>query len=116
MSLLDAAKADFRKKMSSELDYIDVAEWGNGQPARVYFRPAMTLKQQGQILALAEAGKKDEALALQLIFRCLDEDGKQQFQRSSLTELVRSVDADVIVRVINAMNEEEVDDEQLLGN
>ena len=80
------------------------------------FPPGDDPQAAGQILALSEAGKKDEALALQLIFRCLDEDGKQQFQRSSLTELVRSVDADVIVRVINAMNEEEVDDEQLLGN
>mgnify|MGYP001226428440 FL=1 len=115
-TLLDAARADFKKKMSAELQWIDVAEWGNGTSERLYFRPAMTLKQQGQILGLSEEGKKDEALALQLVFRVLDEDGKPRFVRAEIPEIIRGVDSEVIVRVINAMNDDDLDDEELLGN
>tara|TARA_Y100000310_G_scaffold341121_1_gene439239 strand:- start:374 stop:727 length:354 start_codon:yes stop_codon:yes gene_type:complete len=115
-ALLDAARADFKKKMAAELQWIDVAEWGNGSAERLYFRPAMTLKQQGQILALSEEGKKDEALALQLVFRVLDEDGKPRFVRAEIPEIIRGVDSEVIVRVINAMNQDDLDDEELLGN
>ena len=114
--LMEQAKAHFKSRMQGELKWVDVEEWGNGSPQRVYFRPSLTLKDQGEILALSNEGKQAEALALTLILRSLDEEGKRLFVRANQTELLRSVDPDVIVRIINAMNDDDLTDEDLLGN
>lgn len=117
-TILDNAKAHFRTRMSQELQSVEVPEWTNGSatPERIYFKPSMSLRDQGQVLQLSQDGKTAEALAQTLILRALDVDGKRVFVNANMTELMRLVDPEVVARVVNAMSGDDESDEDLEKN
>ena len=118
MTILDNAKAHFRERMSQELHSVEVPEWTNGAdlPERIYYKPSMSLRDQGLILQLSQDGKTAEALAQTLILRGLDEDGKRRWGQSHMTEFMRMVDPDVIARVVSEISGDEETDEDLEKN
>ena len=70
MSVLNRAKQHFSDRMDETMECVEVPEWGdeNG-PAKIWYRPAINLREQNQIGTLASAGKNDEALAMSVILR-----------------------------------------------
>ena len=105
MSIIDAAKTHFRQKIGNELQCIDVQEWAeNGEPGKIYFRPSINFLQQEKIMALADQDKKGEAIVESLIQRALDADGKRLFGSASRTELMRSVDPEIISRIVGEIS------------
>ncbi len=119
MTILDNAKAHFRDKMGGTLRSVSVPEWTNGEaePVRIYFKPSMTLQAQGEILELSQNGKTAEALAMTLITRALNEEGKRLFVKANMTELMRLVDPDIIAEVCSAMSgDDDMTDEDLEKN
>ena len=119
MTILDNAKAHFRDKMGGTLRSVSVPEWTNGEaePVRIYFKPSMTLRDQGEIIELSQNGKTAEGLAMTLFNRALDENGKRLFVKANMTELMRMVDPDVIAAVCTAMSvDDDMTDEDLEKN
>ena len=70
--------------------------------------------QEAQIVELQSAGKTVEALVMNLIIRAKDVEGNPVFMKADKTELMTSVDPEIILRVINEMND--IDPETDLGN
>ena len=100
-NILDAAKSHFRSKIGNELRCIEVPEWEvNGEPTKIYYRASINFLQQEKIMALSDQDKKGEAIVESLIQRALDADGKRLFSSASRTELMRSVDPEIIGRVV----------------
>ena len=50
------------------------------------------------------------------ILRALDEDGKMIFKRANMTELMRSVDPEIISRVVSEMGGDEPDFDEATKN
>lgn len=103
--LLEVAKAQFKDRMGGALQSVDVPEWGT----KIYFKPCMTFRQQGEILNLASQGQQAEAIALTFIMRSLDENGKMLFKTINRKEILNQVDPDVISRVVTAMGGDDLD-------
>lgn len=112
MSLLDKAKSHYRAKLEAEPRKIDVPEWDS----IVYIKPGINLHQLGEIMELSQSGKLAEAMALTLIYRLIDENGKPLFRKAERVEIMRSVDPDVLARVVADINEADPDDEDVAGN
>ena len=113
MSVIDNAKAHYKQVLSAGLQGpIKVPEWG----VDVYYKPSANFSQQAQIIELHQAGKSVEALVMTLILRALDEDGKPLFSKANKAELMKSVDPDIIVRIVDEINHSEVDVDEALGN
>ncbi len=103
--IMESAKAHFREKLAGGLESIDVPEWSvDDAPAKVYFKPALNFQAQERIIKLSEEGKKAEAVVQALIERALDEDGNRMFKQVNRLELMKSVDPDVIARVVSEMS------------
>lgn len=115
MNPIDKAKAHFRDRMTDSLKGpIPVPEWG----IDVYFRNVNNLQQEAEIVKLQQEGKTVESLALSLILRAKDENGKALFQRGNKTELMTQVDPEVILRVLSDMKDGDDDGEVMedVGN
>lgn len=119
MSVLDRAKKHFSDRMDETMECVEVPEWGdeNG-PAKIWYRPAINLREQNQIGTLANAGKNDEALAMSVILRARNEDGTMMFNKNNLMEFKTFIDPEVIARVVMEMNADEFDltDEEIEKN
>lgn len=104
MGLLDAAVEHYRKQRKT-LHRIEVPEWpdADGKPGVIYFSPSVNLYERGKILAAANGENPAESLALTVILRALDADGKRLFKEVELDVLMREVDEDVLGRVAHAM-------------
>lgn len=63
----------------------------------------MTLLQQNKIFKFANEGSL-ESIAMTLIIRSLNEDGKPHFRIGNMTEIMRMFDPQVIERVVMAMS------------
>jgi Asp-tRNA(Asn)/Glu-tRNA(Gln) amidotransferase B subunit len=111
-SVLDNAKAHYRAKLGAEPRVLVVPEW----ETTVYIKPAITLGQMGAILELTNSGKTAEAIALTAIYRLLDEDGKPIFKAVERSELMRSVDPDVLARIVGEINSDDPDYEDIQKN
>ena len=105
MSVLEKATAQFRNKISGELQFVEVPEWGESpdKPLKIYYKPALNFKAQNKILALFKQDKDDEAVCQSLIIKALDEDGKHIFQQTDMPSLLREVDPDVVNRILGEM-------------
>lgn len=104
--VLEKATSHFRSKISGELKSVSVPEW----ETKVYFKSAITLKEQSKLIELASQGKQVEALVESLIVKARNEDGSKMFNMADKVVLMNEVDPNVIIRVvgeINAANEEE---------
>ncbi len=99
-ALLEAAKQHWRAKLADGMQCVEVPEWGTPeQPARVWFRP-LTLEEEGQILSVDGDA---EQLAMYLIVRARDEEGRKLFRKVDRLELMKHVDPQVIARIVGEM-------------
>ena len=115
--ILNAAKLQFRERMSAPLGRILIPEWTvDGKPAEIFFRPTMNFKQQGEVLRLASEGKQAEAVVLTLIFRALDADGKPLFRKVNQTEILNEMDPDLIGRIVGEMGGDDLTIEEMEKN
>jgi hypothetical protein len=113
--VLTAAKAHFKELLAGGLrGPIAVPEWNT----EIYYKPATTFQQESKIVELTSQGKTVEALVEALIMRALDGDGKNIFQKADKVDLMRSVDPNIIMRVMAEMNdpEQQKNIEEALGN
>ena len=118
MSVLERAKTQFRDRLAGGLRSLDVPEWpdADGNPTVVWFKPSLNLRQQQKILALSSQDKAAEAIAMTLILRALDADGKPLFKTVELGEIMRGVDPDVVARIVTEINADEMSDDELEKN
>jgi len=114
-NVLENAKSHFRSIIDKGLmGPIIVPEWGD---AEVYYRPTISLHQQSESIKLNQEGKQVEALVVMLIARALDAEGKPLFKKAEKTVLLREVDPDIILRIIEEINVNTADvDTGDLGN
>jgi hypothetical protein len=103
-SILEAAKVHFRDRMSGDLGCIVVPEWDN---AKIYYKASMNFKEQGEILKLHAENKPAEAVIMTLIVKGLDENGNKLFKRANMTEMMRSIDPDVVSRIVTEMSDDD---------
>lgn len=99
--ILDTATAHFREKISADMKHISVPEWGN---QKIYFKNAITLKEQSKLIELASAGKQVEALVESLIVKARNEDGTKMFTMMDKPTLMNEVDPNIIIRVVAEIN------------
>lgn len=112
MSILEKAKKHYRAKLEAEPSPISIPEWETD----AFVKPGINLHQLGEIMELSQSGKMAEAMALTLIYRLIDEDGKPLFRKADRTELMRSVDPDVLARIVGAINESDPSEDDVEGN
>jgi hypothetical protein len=98
--VIDQATSHFRSKLSGEMKHILVPEWDT----KIYFKPTVTLKEQGKLIELATSGKAVEALVETLIVKARNEDGTKMFSMPDKVVLMNEVDPNVIIRVVGEIN------------
>jgi hypothetical protein len=103
--VLEKATAHFRNQISGEMRSITVPEW----EAKIYFKTATSLKEEGKILELSQQGKSVEALVESLVIRARNEDGSKMFSMPDKVTLMNEVDPKVLIRVVSEMNNVELD-------
>lgn len=104
--VLEKATSHFRSKIGGDMKRITVPEW----ECDIYFKPTLTLREQGKLVELASQGKQVEALVESLIVKARNADGSKMFNVADKATLMNEVDPNVIIRVvgeINAANDEE---------
>lgn len=112
MSILENAKQHYKDALSKEPLKLDVPEWD----AVVYVRPKISLEKAGEILELAQSGKTAEAMAMTLVLRLIDDSGQPLFRRADKVTLLKSVDPEVMGRIVNEINEFDPSAEEVEGN
>ena len=113
MSAIDNAKAHFKTRLSAGLQGpIKVEEWG----IDIWYKPLMSMSQQSQIFELYQSGKASEAAVQLLIIRALDADGTPHFNKLDKTELMKSVDSEVIGAIVEQISANDAEGEDGLGN
>lgn len=106
--ILNKAKSHFADVMNGELKSFYIAEWDT----TFYYKKGSNFKSEAKVLELQNQGKTGEALVQMIVNRCLDEKGKRVFNDHNKTELMNSVDPEVLVKIVNCLNAED-DDEPL---
>mgnify|MGYP003626754404 CR=1 FL=1 len=104
--LISKAKSHFAGIMSGEMKSFFIEEWDH----TFFYKAGTNFKNESKILELQNAGKTGDALVQMIINRCLDKDGKRMFNEHQKAELMNSVDPNVIVKIVNALNQDEDDD------
>jgi hypothetical protein len=112
MSVLEKAKSHYQAKLHAEPQKIEIPEWDTV----AYIKPSLNLSQLGEIMELSQSGKTAEAMAMTLIFRLVDGDGKPLFRKPEKIDLMRSVDPDVLARVVSQINGSDPSEEDVEGN
>jgi hypothetical protein len=98
--VLDKATAHFRNQISGEMQVVDAPEW----ETKIYYKSAVSLKEEGKILELSQQGKTVEALVESLIVRARNEDGTKMFNFADKAALLNEVDPKVLIRIVGEMN------------
>lgn len=107
MSFKDKAREQFAQRRTPEtLVSVAVPEWG----ATVYYWPAMTLQERREIFLLAKQSEGQtvldlEAMAVSLIVRARDVNGKRLWNNAEKRELMTEYDPDIIARIVADMND-----------
>jgi hypothetical protein len=109
--ILDRATTHFRTKISGEMKKVHVPEW----ECDIYFKPTLTLKEQGKLVELASQGKQVEALVESLIVKARNQDGTKMFAMPDKVVLMNEVDPNVIIRVVGEINSATDEDTASLG-
>lgn len=112
MSALEKAKAHYSAKLSEEPRPISIKEWDTN----AFIKPAISLQKLGEIMECANKGNAAEAMVLTIIYRLIDEEGKPLFRKLDKTELLKSVDPDVLASVVNQINSSDPSAEDIEGN
>jgi len=111
--VLEKATAHFRNQISGEMKSTTVPEWGD---AKIFWKSATTLREEGKILELSQQGKTVEALVESLIVRARNEDGTKMFTFADKMVLLNEVDPKVLIRVVGEMNQVNLDLEEAEKN
>jgi hypothetical protein len=99
--VIDQATAHFRNQISGEMKSVTVPEWGD---SKIFWKSSTTLRDEGKILELSQAGKTVEALVESLILRARHEDGSKMFTFADKMVFLNEVDPKVLIRVVGEMN------------
>ncbi len=118
MDVLTRARNQFSERLSAGLQFIEVPEWKDedGSNTKIYYKPSLNLKQQQKILELSSKDKVVEAIAMTLVLRALDENGKPLFNQSNMHEIMRECDPDVVSRIVTGMNADDLSDDVISKN
>jgi hypothetical protein len=98
--ILENATSHFREKISGEMQCIEVPEW----KSKIYFKRAITLKDQSKLIELASQGKTVEALVESLIIKARNEDGSKMFSMVDKITFMNEIDPQIIIRVVGEIN------------
>lgn len=90
----------FRNKISGEMKKLVVPEWD----LTIYYKPSITLKEQGKIIEAATKGNQLEALVEAFIIKARNEDGSKMFLSADKATFMNEADPDVLIRVVAGMN------------
>lgn len=118
MNWKEQAKSQFAERRKPDtLVAIPVPAWNT----TVYFWPDMTLAERREIFMLAKQKGEEtildlEAMAVTLIVRARDKDGKRLFHKAERMELMNDYDPEVITEIVAAMNSPVLTVEQAEGN
>ena len=112
MSVLDKAQAHYRQLLATEAKPINIKEWDT----QCFIRPSMSLQKLGEIMGCSTNGNPAEAMALTVIYRLVDEEGKAIFKKSDKLELLKSVSPDVLTDIVTTINESDPSAEEVEGN
>ena len=117
-NVIDIAKNQFKERLNAGLQVIEVPEWSdeNGIPLKIYYKPALNLKQQQKVLELSAQNKVSEAIAMTLVLRSLDEEGTSMFKQANMPEIMRDMDPDVVARIVSVMTQEDLTVDQIEKN
>lgn len=99
-SAIQRAQAHFQSRLSSALKMHYVEEW----QLEVFYRDITTLKQESQVIELAQSGKSVEALVATIINKALDKDGKPLFQPSDKAALLNEADPTIVLSLSKVLN------------
>jgi len=111
MSIINNASTHFKSVLAQDMKSVEVPEW----EATLYFKPATSFAQEQGVIKLHSEGKMVEALVATLVNRSVDAEGNKIFKNADKVTLMNDVDPQVILRVVNAMNDDGVDESDL-GN
>lgn len=106
MNWKEQAKSQFAERRTPDtLVAIPVPAWNT----TVYFWPDMTLAERREIFMLAKQRGDEtildlEAMAITLIVRARDKEGKRLFAKAERIELMNEYDPEVITEIVSAMN------------
>jgi hypothetical protein len=106
MNWKEQAKSQFAERRKPDtLVAIPVPAWNT----TVYFWPDMTLAERREIFMLAKQKGDEtildlEAMAITLIVRARDKEGKRLFSKAERIELMNEYDPEVITHIVSAMN------------
>jgi hypothetical protein len=112
MSFLNKAKKHFNTCLTQELQSVEVPELNE----QVYFRPVTTFAKLQEITKYYDEGKMQEGLAMGIIMRALDKDGKPMFNKNNMPELMNEVDPKILYKIADAMASAEVKIEEVEKN
>lgn len=112
MSILEKAKNHYKAKLTAEPREIDIPEWDS----KLYIRPGISLQALGEIMELANAGKAAEAMVMTIVHRLIDGEGKPVFKKLDKLELMKSVDPDILARIVSEINSGDPDEADAEGN
>ena len=107
--VLDKATSHFRTKLSGDMKKITVPEW----ECDIYFKQALTLREQGKLVELASQGKQVEALVESLIVKARNIDGTKMFTFADKMILLNEVDPNVIIRIVTEINDANGEDQNM---
>jgi hypothetical protein len=100
LSPIQRAQNHFQSKLTGPLHKIRIEEWDQD----VYFREITTLRQEAQVVELAQAGKTVEALVATIINKALDADGKPLFMPADKAALMNETDPTTVLELARKLN------------
>ena len=109
MTVLDSAKKHYTNIINQEPIKVEVPEWDT----TLYAKPSISLARLGEIMELSNNGKSAEAMVMTLIHRLIDAEGNPVFRKSEKNELLRSVDPDVLSRIITVISDGTTTEEEV---
>jgi hypothetical protein len=113
MSVLEKAEEHYKAtKLSAEPRELYIPEW----KSTVYIRPGVSLQILGEVMELANNGKPAEAMAMTVIHRLIDGEGKPVFKKIDKTRLLRAVDPEVLARIVSEINQIDPTEDDISGN
>ena len=109
MDIRENAKTHFKGLREGELGKIHVPEWSGEEPAYIYFKKAMRLKEREMISKELDSNGTMSAVALTLVLRALTESGQRIFRNIEKVDVMNEYDSKVVLRIVEEMNSDEDD-------
>jgi hypothetical protein len=102
-AIIEAARAHLRARASEGLAFVEVAQWiVDGAPARIYYRPFVTMAERHRIDKATENGRIYTILEA-LITRARDAEGKALWKAGDRETLMNHTDSDIIMEIAERM-------------